>query len=148
MSTQALTSVDLATPVPGAGRTVATPTVLPAPASPYSRQRRTLGDPTPLACTVAKTALEVVLGGSGVETLTRWVAPELRESLAYQCSLARRAGLRAEPSVRITRIRVFRVSATAAEVSVVAHEGERSRAIAMRLEDVAGRWFTTVLEVG
>ncbi|PKQ25476.1 MAG: hypothetical protein CVT64_09740 [Actinobacteria bacterium HGW-Actinobacteria-4] len=136
------------TPVPAPVPAAQKPRVLPAPASPYSRKRRTLGDPTPLACTVAKTALEVVLGGAGVETLTRWVAPELRESLAFQHSLARRAGVRAEPSVRIARVRVFRVSATAAEVSVVAQQGEHARAIAMRLEDVAGRWLTTVLEVG
>lgn len=146
MSAAALASVAPMAPMPAPA--VAKPRVLPAPASPYSRTRRTLGDPTPLACTVAKTALEVVLGGSGVETLTRWVAPELRESLAYQHSLARRTGQRSEPSVRIARIRVFRVSATAAEVSVVAQDGDRSRAIAMRLEDVAGRWLTTVLEIG
>jgi hypothetical protein len=107
-----------------------------------------LGDPTPLACTVAKTALEVALGGAGVETLTRWVTPQIREGLNAQHSLARRAGRTRTTPVRIARIRVYRVSPSAAEVSIVADDGQRHRAIAMRFEDVSGRWQAMVLEVG
>lgn len=119
----------------------------PSPGNPYARSRRPLGDPTPLACTVAKTALEVVMGGSGIETLTRWVSPAVREGLAMQHSLARRASRFPTHPATIARIRVFRVHAKAAEVSIVAHDGDRNRAIAMRLEDTSGRWQATVLEV-
>lgn len=121
---------------------------LPAPPSPYARTRRVLGDPTPLACTVAKTALEVVLGGRGVEQLVRWVSPTIRESLAAQGGLAQRAGRRLRSPVRIQRIRVYRVSDVAAECSIVADDGEHSRAIAARFEDVMGRWQATALEIG
>lgn len=122
----------------------------PAPPrpSPYARGRRPLGDPTPLACTVVKTALEVVLGGRGVEQLARWVSPELRASLARQGGLAQRIGRRLAAPVRINRIRVYRVSDTAAEASVVADDGVRARAIAARFEAVGGRWQATVLEIG
>lgn len=131
----------------------AAPSAAPAPApaptrNPYTRKRTVLGDPAPLACTVAKTALEVVQGAPGVDGLARWVAPEIRNALAQQHSLARRAGRRPQEPVRIIRVRVCRVSATAAEVTVVAHHDERAHPIAMRLEDTAGKWLTTVLEVG
>lgn len=119
----------------------------PSP-SPYTRERPPLGDPTPLACTVAKTALEVVLGGRGLEQLARWLSPDLRESLARQGGLAQRIGRRLAAPVRIHRIRVYRVSPTAAEISVVADDGVRARAIAARFEDVGGRWQATVLEIG
>lgn len=115
---------------------------------PYARTRRVLGDPAPLACTVAKTALEVVLGGAGLDQLNRWVTPEIRQSLARQRALAERAG-RCEPQpVRIVRIRVYRVTDTAAEASVIADDGFRVRAIAARFEDCSGRWLTTVLDIG
>jgi hypothetical protein len=119
----------------------------PASRGPYNRERRTLGDAAPLACTVGKEALEVVLGGDGLERLTRWVSPDVRSSLARQHSLARRAGW-SGVNARVLRVRVFRVSPTAAEASLVIDDGERSRAVAMRLEDVAGRWGVTVLEIG
>lgn len=129
----------------------AAPSAAPAPAptrNPYTRKRTVLGDPAPLACTVAKTALEVVQGAPGVDSLARWVAPEIRNSLAQQHSLARRAGRTPQEPVRIIRVRVCRISATAAEVTVVAEHHERAHPIAMRLEDTAGKWLTTVLEVG
>ena len=120
----------------------------PPPPNPYTRQRKVLGDPTPLACTVAKVALEVVLGGAGLDQLTRWVTPDIRAALAEQNGLATRAGLRIGSPVRILRIRVFRVSDVAAETSIVADDGVHARAVAARFEDVGGRWQATVLDVG
>ena len=123
--------------------------IRPTPvANPYARERRVLGDPTPLACTVAKTALEVVLGGGGLDHLNRWVTPEIRASLARQSALARRAGATIGGVVSIRRIRVYRVSDVAAETSIVADDGTRARAIAARFEDVGGRWQATALEIG
>ncbi|MCJ7827465.1 MAG: Rv3235 family protein [Demequinaceae bacterium] len=119
-----------------------------APASPYSRPRRVLGDPTPLACTVAKTALEIVLGGVGLDQLNRWVTPEIRASLARQGALALRSGRGRQAVVEIRRIRVYRASDVAAETSIVADDGTRVRAIAARFEDVGGRWQATVLDIG
>ena len=118
------------------------------PPLPYQRTRRALGDPTPLACTIAKTALEVLSGGRGLDSIVRWVTPRIRESLATQAGLARRAGKRLTTGVTIRRVRVCRVSDRVAEVSVVAFDGERGRAIALKFEDVGGRWQATVLGVG
>jgi hypothetical protein len=122
--------------------------VLPAPPTPYTRTRAPLGDPTPLACTVAKNALEVALGLDGLEKLNRWVTGEIRAQVAKQHSLSRRGGYEVRGTVGIMRVRVHRVSAKAAEVCVIAREGERVHPIAMRLEDNAGRWLVTALELG
>jgi hypothetical protein len=117
------------------------------PAIPrYGVRQQPLGDPAPLACTVAKTAVEVILGGDGIDTLTRWIATDVRESLAVQHSLARRAGQRGGVA-RIERARVCRVSQRAAEVSIVATVRGRAMAVAMRLEEIRGRWLATVIEV-
>lgn len=139
MTAQALTAA-----IPG--RRLLAPTA--APVTPYTRERRVLGDPTPLACTVAKAALEVALGLNGLDRLNRWVTSEIRAQVSRQQSLSRRAGYTLAGVVGVARVRVYRVSATAAEVSVVATEGERVRPIALRLEDTSGRWLITSLELG
>jgi hypothetical protein len=134
-------------------RPLATSFVIPVPRptvplNPYTRPRKILGDPTPLACTVAKTALEVVLGGNDLNHLNRWVTPEIRASLARQGALAQRAGRHDPHPVRILRIRVYRVTDVAAETSIIADDGYRVRAIAARFEDVGERWQATVLDIG
>ncbi len=121
---------------------------LKAPGNVYTRPKKALGDPTPLACTVAKTATEVALGADGLDKLNRWVSTDVRARLARQQSLSRRGGYALKGTVGIVRVRVYRVSARAAEVSIVAREGDRVRAIAMRLEELAGRWQATAIDVG
>lgn len=129
------------------------PTAAPAPTrvrptpSPYAK-RGPLGDPTPLVCTVAKTALEIALGADGIDHLARWITPTLRTVLLRQQSLSRRAGYTARGNVSIARVRLCRVSATAVEVGVVATEGDVAHALALRLEAVSGRWLVTALDVG
>ncbi|SEJ21147.1 Rv3235 family protein [Demequina mangrovi] len=120
----------------------------PPRADIYGRTRATLGDPTPLACTCALTAIEVVHGGEGLDTLLRWITPEVRERLARQHSLAHRLGRRGGIPARIVRARSCRVSPTATEIAAVARIGDRVHAVAIRLEDLAGRWVITVLDIG
>ncbi|WP_062386511.1 Rv3235 family protein [Demequina iriomotensis] len=128
----------------------AEPIWAPRPPRPdvYGRRRATLGDPTPLACTSALTAIEVVHGGDGLESLRRWITPEVRERLARQHSLARRLGRRGGVPATILRARACRVSPTATEIAAVAAIGDRVHAVAIRLEDLAGRWVITVLDIG
>lgn len=116
------------------------------PTRPYARPHSPLGDPAPLACTLAKAVMEALHGGTDLLPLARWIAPELREAILRQQSLARRAGL-TPATVRVLRARVSRPAATSAEVSIVVSDGERSRAMAMRLEDIHGRWRATVIDV-
>jgi hypothetical protein len=121
----------------------------PQRAIPLAYVRRgPLGDPTPLVCTVAKAALEIALGANGIDQLARWITPTLRTTLLRQQSLSRRAGYTARGRVSVARVRLCRVSATAVEAAVVATEGERAHALALRLEAVSGRWLVTALDVG
>ena len=146
-----MTAAAVAIPRPAITPTAPTPPLaaVPSVASPTpSRRRDTLGDPTPLACTVARIALEVALGGGGVDQLTRWVTPTVRTALLRQHSLAHRASYRLRGTIGVARVRLCRVSASAVEAAVVATEGDVTHAIAMRLETVAGRWLVTVLDVG
>ena len=119
----------------------------PRPLS-FKRPQRTLGDPTPLACTVGKAVMEALLGGDALDPYTRWIEPKVAAQLARQRSLARRAGLDRTTPVGVRRARTYRVSRQAAEVSIVVDDGEHCRAIAMRLEDVSGHWLVTELHVG
>jgi hypothetical protein len=111
-------------------------------------KRGPLGDPTPLVCTVAKASLEIALGANGIDQLARWITPTLRTTLLRQQSLSRRAGYTARGGVSVARVRLCRVSATAVEAAVVATEGDRAHALALRLEAVSGRWLVTALDVG
>jgi len=115
---------------------------------PAKPRRRALGDPTPLACTVAKAAVDAVLGGAALDAYVRWIEPDLFASLARQHSLARRAGIRPEGAVGVRRARVCRVARDAAEVSIVIEHAGRCRAVAMRLEDSRGRWLIVGLQIG
>ena len=126
----------------------AQPAVAVSAYAPYGRPRRTLGDPTPLACTVAKAAMEAVLGGASLDPYVRWVEPSVFAQIARQRSLARRAARKAPETVAVRRARSCRVSTTAAEVSIVVEVEGRCRAVAMRLEDVTGRWLVTEVHLG
>lgn len=126
----------------------AQPSTPPIAAPSPTRERKPLGDPTPLVCTVARIALEVALGGDGINQLVRWITPDVRSRLLTQHSLARRSGYMSKGSVHIQRVRLCRVSADAVEAAVVATEGELAHAIALRLETVSKRWLITVMDVG
>ncbi|WP_159449581.1 Rv3235 family protein [Demequina sp. NBRC 110057] len=129
-------------------------------ASVYARHHRPLGDPAPLACTLAKAVVEAVTGGADLTTLARWIDPVVRACLARQRTLARRRAVlaaagpasqgpddTASAPATVLRARVCRTAAGAAEVSAVVHDGQRTRAVAMRFEDQHGRWLATVIEV-
>lgn len=140
----------LSAPLTTAAPAIAAPRRSPVPRPTFGRPQRSrpLGDPTPLVCTVARTALEVALGGDGIEQLTRWITPDVRRNLLAQRSLARRAAYRVKGASHVQRVRLCRVSPEAVEAAVVVSEGEVVHALAMRLEAVAGRWSVTVLDVG
>ena len=137
-------TVETFTPTPPPVRSVPPPAVIPR----AYRRRRALGNPTPLACTVSRTSLEVALGAQGIDKLTRWITPTLRASLLKQSSLAKRAQYLQRGPVSVTRVRVCRVSPSAVEAALVLTEGDIAHPVAMRLEECAGRWLVTALELG
>ncbi|MGN8245996.1 Rv3235 family protein [Cellulomonas soli] len=98
---------------------------------------------------VAHAVLEVLAGTRPLAQLARWVTPGVYEALRTRTELTVRvlgAGTGRRPLVR--RVRVCPVDPHAAEATVVAHDGHRVRAVALRFETHRGAWRVTALEVG
>ena len=100
----------------------------------------------------ASVVVEVVGGDRGPSQLVRWTSEQVYADLQRRAALLQRT----TPSDRRVRrlrsqvrsVHVFCPSPGAAELSVHVRQGERSRAIAVRLELVQGRWCCTALQFG
>jgi hypothetical protein len=102
------------------------------------------------AARLAQAVVEVVGGQRPVSQLVRWTAAEVYRDLERRATLVRRA---AGPAPRIMppqvrSVHVCRPSPEVAEVAVHVRHGNRSRALALRLERRSERWLCTVLEFG
>ncbi|WP_315097587.1 Rv3235 family protein [uncultured Cellulomonas sp.] len=108
------------------------------------------GDPAAVARAIALASLEVLSGRRSVAQLARWLTPGVFESLQVRAGLTQRVlgttgGSRA-PVLR--RARSCRVGSHVLEATVVADDGSRVRAVALRLEGHRGAWRVTALEIG
>ncbi len=100
----------------------------------------------------ASAVVEVVGGDRGPSQLLRWT------SEAVYADLQRRSALLARTTPgdrRVRRLRsqvrsvhLFYPSPVAAEISVHVRQGERSRAIAARIDLLDGQWCCTALQFG
>ena len=107
-------------------------------------------DPAAVGCSIALAALEVLAGRRPVAQLARWLAPGVYDALQIRSGLTTRV-LRTAQGVRRPVVRRFRATSvltTAHEVSIVADDAGRVRAVAMRLEAHRGAWRATALEIG
>lgn len=100
----------------------------------------------------AQAVLEVLGGDRPLSQLLRWTDIRVYQDLTRRVQiLSRRAP--ATQRLRTIRpqvcsVRVFRPNPLAAEVSVHVRHGQRSRALAARLELTGGRWQCTALQFG
>ncbi|KQS99812.1 Rv3235 family protein [Cellulomonas sp. Leaf395] len=108
------------------------------------------GDPATVARAVALASLEVLAGRRSVAQLARWLSPGVYESLQVRAGLTQRvlgtSGGTRPPVIR--RARACRVDSHVLEASLVADDGARVRAVALRLEGHRGGWRVTALEIG
>lgn len=108
------------------------------------------GDPAVVARTIALAALEVLTGRRSAAQLARWLTPGVLDSLQVRAGLTQRVlggvGTGRPPMIR--RARACRVGPLVLEASVVADDGARVRAVAVRLEGHRGAWRATALEIG
>ena len=108
------------------------------------------GDPSTVARAVALASLEVLAGRRSVAQLARWLTPGVYESLQVRAGLTQRVlgttGGTRPPVIR--RSRACRVDSHVLEASLVADDGVRVRAVALRLEAHRGAWRVTALEIG
>jgi hypothetical protein len=131
---------------PTARSVVAPPHGGPWPvAAPTPPARGPLPDPDPLCGAIVLAAIEALNGTRPLIQLTRWVSPAVMDTLAERIP-AEVTERRKPATVRSTHL--MRVSAVAAEASVVVHDGDRVRAAAMRLEVHRRHWRATVLQIG
>ncbi len=107
------------------------------------------------ALTFTQACVEVVLGDRPVSQLVRWTTPEIHRELAYRAGVVARAGVREAGSRRrgnvrpqVQNVRTCFVTDDIVELCVRVRYGERSRALAGRLELISGRWQCTALEFG
>lgn len=100
----------------------------------------------------ASAVVEVVGGDRGPSQLLRWTSPQVYADLQRRASLLARTtpGDRRVRRLRsqVRSVHVFCPCAGSAELSVHVRTGERSRAIAARLELAEGRWCCVALEFG
>ena len=104
------------------------------------------------AARFAQAVVEVLGGDRPLPQLVRWTSQRVYAELDRRLKLLgrnsdsgrRRRTVRAQ----VRSVHVFRPTPECAEVSVHVRYGERSRAIAARLELDRGRWQCTVLQLG
>ncbi|GAA2854543.1 Rv3235 family protein [Microbacterium arabinogalactanolyticum] len=113
--------------------------------APQPTPSAALPDPVPLLRSLTNGALEVLAGIRKVDQLARWLSEDAFRALATRANLSARArsarGIApARPNFQILSIRVTEpVDGIVEAVVIVAGPG-RTRAVAVRLEGLDGRW--------
>ncbi len=110
------------------------------------------GDVEAWAARFAQAVVEVVGGDRSPHQLIRCTSPMVQADLVNRSAVLSRAGAPEQRSRRLRAqvhsVHVFLPAPTSAEVSVHVRHGQRSRAIAARIEQLDGRWVCTALEFG
>lgn len=100
----------------------------------------------------AQAVVEVIGGDRGVYQLMRWTTDEVYDDLQRRNTVLQRSGSR-DPRRRRLRAQVRSVHISCpqpdvAEISIHVRHGQRSRAIAAKIELIEGRWRCSALEFG
>jgi hypothetical protein len=100
----------------------------------------------------AQAVVEVIAGDRGVHQLMRWTTEWVYADLMHRSHALQRTtpGDQRLRRVRATvrSVHLFRPHPDAAELSIHVRHGQRSRAIAARIERIEDRWRCTVLDFG
>src|SRR5690606_14993031 len=111
-----------------------------------------LPDPTTLIEGLTRGVFEVLAGIRDIDQLARWIAEDAYRNLVIRANLAARARSARKtapvrPVFRIVRVRQSSPADGIVEAVVVVAGPARTRAVAMRLEGLDGRWRATSLAV-
>jgi len=121
----------------------------------FGRQRTpaaSLPDPMALVRNLARCAVEIMAGARDPEQISRWLEPAAYSRLVLRAVVAARArqakGRRTSmPTVTIGACRIDTPTDDAVEAVIIVHTPARSRAVAMRLIGIDGRWRASELTV-
>lgn len=111
-----------------------------------------LPDPAALIDNLASGVVEVLGGVRDLEQLGRWLSEGvyrhlLRRSIIAARGRAARGQVPSRPLAMVMSKRVTRPADNVVEAAVVLHGLARTRAVAIRLEGMDGRWRATALAV-
>ena len=110
-----------------------------------------LPDPAPLIENLATGVIEILLGVREVQQIARWVTESTYELLTQRALTARRARAvrqqREVPGFAISSVRTCHTADGVVEGAVVVRSAGRTRAVAIRLEGLDGRWRATAVQV-
>ncbi|MGK9148802.1 3-hydroxyacyl-CoA dehydrogenase [Plantibacter flavus] len=114
--------------------------------------RAELPDPRPLLENLTRSVIEVIAGARDLAQLARWITADVHTVLLKRVILAERArrvrGVTGTvPVITIGTITVSEPRDGAVEAVVMVHGRARSRAVAIRLEGLDGRWRATSVSV-
>lgn len=111
-----------------------------------------LPPPEPLLENLTRCVMEVLAGARDINQLARWVDDDVYRHLLTRVVLAARAraakGQQAmRPAFTLGRTTCFSPCDGVVEAVVTVHSRARSRAVALRLEGLDGRWRATAINV-
>jgi len=117
---------------------------------PTARDR--LPNPEPLVANLARCVVEVLAGARDLEQISRWVSDDVYRNLLKRVIISARArqarGARvARPSFSFGSTSLSEPRDGVVEAVVIVHGRARSRAVAIRLEGLDGRWRATTISV-
>lgn len=120
--------------------------------TPRSLSGRSLPDPEPMCRHLARSIVEILAGVRDLDQIARWVTDDVYRHVAKRVSLARRArsahGRSAvRPALASGPVRLCQPADGVVEAVVVLHSRGRSRAVALRLEGIEGRWRASAVHV-
>ncbi|RNL63067.1 hypothetical protein EFK50_15245 [Nocardioides marmoriginsengisoli] len=100
----------------------------------------------------SQAVVEVIGGDRGVHQLMRWTTDTVYEDLQLRCNALHRTtpqvNRRHRLRAHVRSVHLSRPHPEAAEISIHVRHGDRSRAIAARIELIERRWRCTDLEFG
>jgi hypothetical protein len=134
--------------------TIETPlTVAPAPppSPPSPVLPRVPPEHREWAATFVHASTEVALGLRSPAQLVRWTTMDVHATLQRRGSLAARAraaGVYKAGKPHVRSLRICSVRPGVYEICAVVGDLDRVRAVALRMEDLDGRWRVTALEIG
>lgn len=133
-------------------------TASPSPSAPAPTSRTTDVADRELrtwVATFAQALVECVAGHRPVTQLMRWCSREVYRDLERRTRLVQQAAtpdgqplpLRSAVRAKVCSVHVSRPTPVAAEVAVHVRHGQRSRAMALRLDSDGRRWLCTAVEL-
>jgi hypothetical protein len=111
-----------------------------------------LADPAPLLVNLARCVTEIIAGVRSLDQLARWVSDDVYLTLLRRVTIAARSRAITGGQARRPRLTVGAPMVThprdgVVEAVVIVHQPSRSRAVAVRLEALDGRWRASAITV-